>query len=124
VLNERCAGCPRREAGLPDCIGENLPAYCAIAKTGHPGFITRILAWQPMDAEGETQSAEPPASAARPVVAESLATLDRMKACPHRTSETSCGCGGMARCALGKGHDGLVNHADCFGCLQSPAARG
>jgi hypothetical protein len=66
---------------------------------------------------------EVPAQPERPSVAESLRMVEAMKACPHRTAETGCGCGGMARCALGKGRgDGLVNHADCFACLQSGSA--
>lgn len=43
--------------------------------------------------------------------------LNLMKACDYRLSESDCGCGGLARCLLGKGRDSLVNHFDCFDCL-------
>jgi hypothetical protein len=118
MLTDRCEGCPRIEAGLPECLGQHCPDYCTMAREGHADFITLLLAWQPM----EVVEARPETAAAtRPSVAESLSVLERMKACPHRTDETGCGCGGMARCALGKGRDGLVNHADCFACLQAPS---
>ena len=58
---------------------------------------------------------------------ESLALLAEMKECPYRTTETECGCGGLAKCDLGKGKFvtqangetiSVVNHQDCFACLQ------
>jgi hypothetical protein len=124
MLSEPCTGCPRREAGLPSCIGLYCPAYCAAIGEGHALFIPNVLAWQPPAVEGITYTAEAPAVAHRPTVAASLDTLAEMKRCPERTPEAGCGCGGLARCALGKGREGLVNHADCFACLQAPSLAG
>lgn len=120
MLTVRCTGCPRTSAGLPSCIGLTCPAYCATIAEGHQRFITRIITWQPMPAEDASYSNEYVAVAFRPSVTESLSILGRMKACPNRTDEIRCGCGGLAKCGLGKGHDGLVNHADCIECLQRP----
>ena len=54
---------------------------------------------------------------------DSIASLKRMKACPHRTKRADCGCSGLAMCGLGKGRAGLVNHRDCLDCLSAdPAA--
>jgi hypothetical protein len=89
-----------------------------MAEQGHALYIARILAWHP---PGEPSGDPPAIPPARPTVVQALSTLERMKACPHRTSEAGCGCGGLARCLLGKGTDGLVNHADCFACLQAPS---
>jgi hypothetical protein len=61
----------------------------------------------------------PGESLASLITTESLALLRRMRACPHRIVRTDCGCAGLARCVLGRGHDGLVNHFDCFDCLRA-----
>lgn len=122
MLTDRCASCPRVGAGLPSCIGLICPAYCTTMREGLALYTEQILAWQPPPEEGVTHSAAPIWVVTRPSVAQSLSTLDRMKACPHRTNDTGCGCGGLACCALGKGRDGLVNHADCFACLQELGA--
>lgn len=126
LTDERCPHCPRREAGLPSCIGQGCPAYCGLAARDELEWVARILAWTPPRPEiehsdgtfvpTETNTATE-AAPLRPSVAVSLSVLNRMKACPHRAETSSCGCGGMATCA----RDGReVNHADCFACLQSP----
>jgi hypothetical protein len=61
---------------------------------------------------------EPP----RPALAATLALMSRMRACPHRTERTDCGCAGMATCGLGRGLSGLVNHHDCLSCLSASSA--
>lgn len=131
----RCPQCPMTAAGLPGpCLGERMPAvtYCELARSDIPSVIRTILAWQPseraeieysdgMDAWTLPERASPAADLAslRPSVAASLSVLERMRECDSRTEETSCGCGGLARCARGKGRDGLVSHTDCFSCLQT-----
>lgn len=118
----QCPECPRRAAGLPGhCIGQSMinDSYCLRARMGDWRSIDAILTWQPGGEPAVTQVPVSPTPPIRPSVAESLSVLERMRACPHRTAEASCGCGGMATCALGKGRDGLASHRDCFACLRS-----
>jgi hypothetical protein len=119
----QCADCPRRAAGLAGpCIAQHMinDVYCVLARMGEAWALAAILAWQPCGLATEHATGEPSTSPALPSVAESLSVLQQMKACPHRTAETTCGCGGVATCTLGKGKGGLVSHADCFACLQAP----
>lgn len=53
---------------------------------------------------------------ARPSVAEQVALLRRVQACPH-WSRASCGCE-FGVCAVGKGRDGRVTADDCRRCLD------
>lgn len=59
----------------------------------------------------------PPTLPSNPTAAESLGLVARMRACPHWRARSDCGCG-VNGCAIGKGRDGLVSHADCFACLS------
>jgi hypothetical protein len=56
-------------------------------------------------------------------VSEVVVLIKEIKACPQRTDETGCGCGGLARCALERGYQGLVNHHDCLACLRAQSTR-
>ena len=50
-----------------------------------------------------------------PNVSRMMADLQAIKTCTVRTTE-GCGCGGKAKCGLGKGQDGLVHIQDCLAC--------
>lgn len=113
----KCPHCPLAAEDRP-CLAQvaRHPRYCQFMDPESPIHDERyraMLAAYP----GPPPIMDEPA---RPPVTESLILLERMKGCEHRTTETECGCGGLARCALGKGREGLVNHADCFACLQRP----
>jgi hypothetical protein len=88
------------KANLP--IPDNLPSVPPVVSEVTRPSMARVL---------------PAASRSLIPFEQSLDLLKRMKECPYRTDETGCGCGGMAKCALGKGREGLVNHLDCFTCL-------
>lgn len=110
-MKPHCCHCPV-DAGLPCLAAEDPEAFgywCPLAEAGEPIHLKMIV--------GRSAIATP-ATSRRPA-RESIALVERMKACPHWIPETECGCGGLARCALGRGRDGLVNHHDCFACLQS-----
>src|SRR5262245_10826916 len=111
----RCAHCPAPE-GRP-CLAQvaRHPRWCQLIDPASSIYDPRYRAT--LEAYPDVPEPEP----APMPVAESLDLLEEMKLCPNRTPETECGCGGLARCALGKGRDGLVNHADCFACLQTPS---
>lgn len=58
-----------------------------------------------------------------PSVAQSLAIARAVRECPHRSGAPSCGCEGMARCALALGpRGGDVSHADCWDCRRGELA--
>ena len=44
-----------------------------------------------------------------------------IKTCKSRSTE-GCGCGGMARCARGKGRDSIVYYPDCLACIKAGEA--
>jgi hypothetical protein len=74
-----------------------------------------------------TATTRPPASEVlsdntRPTPSEAFKAMNLVRACPHRSRDEGCGCSG-ARCALGKGKDGLVSHRECLVCvgLEVPA---
>lgn len=52
----------------------------------------------------------------RPAPAAALEALASVRACPHWTAASDCGCG-LNRCALGRGDRGAVSHRDCLDCL-------
>lgn len=58
-----------------------------------------------------------PQPVTRPSVAETLALVAKIKACPH-WSKPSCSCQ-WGVCALGKGRGGQVSHDECRECLKS-----
>ena len=70
--------------------------------------------WGPIH---DRRNGQPPGAVAVRPVAESLALLALMHACPDREERLDCACGGLAACRRGRGRDGLVNHRDCFACL-------
>ena len=48
-------------------------------------------------------------------LAETIALVKAMKACPFRSTDPGCGCAG-GRCSLRRGS--VVSHPDCFDCLR------
>jgi hypothetical protein len=101
------------------CQGRTIRRFCELIDPAHaaynPDYLSLLqrLAREP----GQDEPAlDRPGDA--PSLAESLALIEQMKACPHRLPEADCGCAGLARCDLSKGREGLVNHLDCFDCLR------
>ena len=121
--------CPRLDAGLgPECIGHACPGYCSLVDDGIQRYIDIVLAWTapaPEVSYSDGPRVPAPATIAipaapvsvRPEVAESLALVARMKACPSWVASSSCGCGAN-KCLAGRGRQGIVNHVDCFACLR------
>ena len=101
------------------CQGLTIRRFCELIDPAHAAYNPDYLPLLQRLAreDGQDDPTLDPAAAA-PSLAESLALIGQMKACPHRRPETDCGCAGLARCDLGKGREGLVNHLDCFGCLR------
>jgi hypothetical protein len=108
----RCPHCPI-ERGLA-CEGLRVRRLCELVDPTHPAYNPEYLSLL-----GPLASSELPEAL---VMTEALSLLKKMKACPERTVGTDCGCAGLARCALGKGHNGLVNHFDCFDCLRTASS--
>lgn len=54
-----------------------------------------------------------------PTPKESLDLQHLVAACPHRTVEPGCGCGGKSKCAIGKGKNGIVFELECMACVLS-----
>jgi hypothetical protein len=80
---------------------------------GHPDFtpsyIGVIRGLARLRETGEVDTAE------RPDVAETLALLRALKACPFRAVDIGCGCSG-ARCGLRRG--AIVNYQSCMSCVR------
>jgi len=108
-MNEHCPGCPFPE-------GVFCYALQGICDRIHEPEIRRKFLENLASPDDS-----PVIEDERPSMAETIRLLSLMHACPERTPETDCGCGGMATCRLGKGRDGLVNHHDCIACLSGRA---
>jgi hypothetical protein len=102
-----CTNCP--------CPGTCLgwPSFCGWAAEDPPDEvkIRHICARSAMAASGEA----PKPVATGPSVAEALALVRRVKACPFRSTGPDCGCQG-GRCSLRQG--AIVSHLDCFDCVR------
>jgi hypothetical protein len=105
------------------CQGHTINRFCELINPAHAAYNPDYLPLLKRLAQetGQNQPALNRAGAA-PRLAESLALIAQMKACPHRRPEDGCGCAGLARCDLSKGRKGLVNHLDCFDCLRLESA--
>ena len=117
----RCAHCPV-EPGLP-CKGIEVRRLCELTDPNHAAYNASYRSLLRQLARGEGLSPASGSSGVTPGLAESLALIRRLSACPHRSARTDCGCAGLARCALGRGQQGLVNHHDCFDCLRAGETR-
>ena len=122
----RCAHCPV-EPDVP-CAGLHVRRLCTLvdpAQTSYnPGYIALLRRpwWAAPGAAVAADAARNVAPLAQNV-AEVVELLREIKACPYRTNEADCGCAGLARCSLGQGNRGLVNHHDCLACLRAKATR-
>jgi hypothetical protein len=107
------------------CAGVHARRLCDLASPSHPAYNPSYREWLPRLAASEPYSAGrgPHDASSRPVPAEAIALLRRVEGCSSRIAQADCGCGGLARCSLGKGQGGLVNHQDCFACLRGGAPR-
>jgi hypothetical protein len=94
---ERCPHCPI----ATECKGQHVRRYCELVDPRHPDYDPRYIATL--------------AKPLRPLAAESLELIARMKSCPYRSVFPPCGCAG-ARCGLRAG--AVVNHLDCFECIR------
>ncbi|MBV8487519.1 MAG: hypothetical protein JO161_04520 [Planctomycetaceae bacterium] len=124
--NSRCAHCP---VG-PDvpCAGLRVRRLCTLVDptqpSYNPGYVA-LLRRAGLNGPGAAVDSKA-AQNVRPTsvsLAEIVLLIKEIKACPHRTGEAECGCAGLARCSLGKGYEGLVNHHDCLACLRASAKR-
>jgi hypothetical protein len=117
----RCGHCPV-ERGRP-CEGLHARRLCELADPAHPDYSPayRALLVRLAQDAGREADLDPDGGwdRRRPVrgPAETIALLGRMHECPDRTPRADCGCAGLARCARGRGRQGLVNHHDCLDCL-------
>lgn len=84
----------------------------AESREAYRGLMVRLAS------DGDLPPQPPPP---RPL-SRTLELLSRMHACPSRTERADCGCAGLATCSLGKGQAGVVNHQDCFACLEASDA--
>src|SRR3954454_9779473 len=113
----RCALCPI-EPGMV-CLGRTIRRFCELIDPAHAAYNPDYLSLlQRLAREAGQDELALDRAGEAPSLAESLALIEQMKACPHRLPEADCGCAGLARCDLGKGREGLVNHLDCFDCLR------
>jgi hypothetical protein len=117
----RCAHCPVDRAS--PCAGLEVRRFCELIDPAYAAFNPNYCSLlQQLSAESIAGS---PSGRAEDGldhvlgVAESVSLLRQMKACPHRVVAAGCGCLGLARCALGRGHNQLVSHFDCFACLRA-----
>jgi hypothetical protein len=104
----RCRHCPAAPGS--SCAGLSAPRLCELIDPDHPDHA-------PAYRDVLRAAPPPPESRPRRGLAETLALLAAMKACPHRVERTDCGCGGLASCTSGKGRAGVVHSGDCFDCL-------
>jgi hypothetical protein len=101
------------------CQGRTIRRFCELIDPAHASYNPDYLSLlKRLARETGQDQADLDGSGAAHSLAESLALIGQMKACPYRRPEADCGCAGLARCNLGKGRDGLVNHLDCFDCLR------
>ncbi|WP_165235373.1 hypothetical protein [Aquisphaera insulae] len=117
-MNDKCGHCPV-SAGM--CRGQS-PRYghlCRRAAQGHPVELRAIVDLSAGGIPPEPAPPPPPPEPPRPAPDQVMGELKIVAHCPHRDERTDCGCGGLARCSLGKGRDGLVNHQDCLACLRA-----
>jgi hypothetical protein len=124
--NSRCAHCPV-EPDIP-CAGIQVRRLCTLVDPGqpsyNPGYITLLRrSWLVRPGTEVTPEAARSVAPSVQKVAEVVVLIKEIKACPHRTDEADCGCAGLARCSLGQGYLGLVNHHDCLACLRAKALR-
>ncbi len=101
------------------CQGRTIRRFCELIDPAHAAYNPDYLSLlQRLAREAGHDQPALDGSIVAPSLAESLGLIGQMKACPYRRPEANCGCAGLARCDLGKGRDGLVNHLDCFDCLH------
>jgi len=106
----RCRHCPA--APGTSCAGVTVARLCELVDPDHPDHDPAY--------RNVLETPPPPVRRLRGL-GETLALLAAMKACPHRTERTDCGCGGMAACTSRKGRAGVVHSGDCFDCIDSNA---
>jgi glycosyltransferase involved in cell wall biosynthesis len=124
-ITGKCAHCPFLDEKDRCCPALTLP---------HPTYCEQVDPDDPRHQPGRFEAlrrrvAGQPALVAVPAgprlpdlpspdrVADQVRLLARMRTCVHWEKRTDCGCG-VNRCNLGKGHDGLVNYADCLACIE------
>jgi hypothetical protein len=117
----RCPHCPVA-TGSP-CIGVEIPRLCELVDPKHsaynPAYVSLLLRGR----GNYLERSEGKSEHVTPSLSESLALLRRMNECGDRLVLTDCGCAELARCARGRGRQGLVNHLDCFKCIRADAKR-
>ena len=104
-------------------MGTRVRRLCELTDPGHAAYNASYRSLLLRLARGDAPEATDRRPAGMPSLAESLALFRRLGACPHRSARTDCGCAGLARCALGRGQRGLVNHHDCLDCLRAGETR-
>ena len=141
ITQETCPHCPAAPGSR--CEGQRVRRLCQLADPSAACFSPAYRDWlrrradlgkprglppSPGEMRGGGFPSNPPQapaplhslapSPAQLRASELVARLHAVRACPHRTERPDCGCAGLARCALGKGRQGLVNHQDCLACLH------
>ena len=92
---------------------------CELTDPNHPAYNPSYRSLLLQLASGDGRLPASLSHGGTPGLAVALALLRQLRACSHRIARTDCGCAGLAVCALGRGQEGLVNHHDCFDCLQA-----
>jgi hypothetical protein len=117
----RCSRCP--VAAESRCRGQKVPRLCELVDSADPAYNPAYVALLRLSDLDERVPSEKVGEPDRPTLAESLKLLHRMNDCPDRLVQSDCGCAGLARCARGRGRQGMVNHLDCFGCIKANLPR-
>ena len=120
----RCPHCPVDERA-PGCEGQLVGRFCELVDPTRADYnpAYRDLLLDLASGAGAGARAAPEPASPLPL-AETLARLREMNACPHREARADCGCAGLAVCRLGRGRAGRVNHRDCLDCLAAVHASG
>ncbi|APW59208.1 hypothetical protein [Paludisphaera borealis] len=118
----RCRHCP--VASGSSCAGVSVVRLCELVDPAHPDYNPAYLdVLRPVPERPPGIADDHAPGRRRRGLAETLALLSAMKACPHRIERTDCGCGGLASCTSGKGRAGVVHSGDCFDCLDANVPR-